>query len=292
MVRKASIFRDEPPALRAGIEATEEQRTFRAGIPIPEGAGDVSWEIAANVDCLVASVPQPRCRIVHMHGGGYFCGSAAHYAEFATRLAQAIEAEIWVPDYCLAPENPFPAAVRQMIAVIDVLADHPCPLPIFLSGDSAGGGLALALASIMRRPLPVAGILMLSPWVDMTITSDGYSRCAQSDLLFSQEAAENAAKWYLQGEDSRHPLASPLFADLSGLPPVTILVASDEVLADDALALANRMLVSGVQFQLVAVPGVAHVWPVLNPDSVASIDADRTLRHFVDLALEGRQPLR
>lgn len=288
MASKASIFRDEPPALRTGVEATDEQHAFRAEIPIPEGAGDVSWEIVANVDCLVASMPQPRCRIVHMHGGGYFCGSAAHYAEFATRLAQAIEAEIWVPDYCLAPESPFPAAVREMIAVLDVLADDNCPLPVFLSGDSAGGGLALALASIMRRPLPVAGILMLSPWVDMTVTSDSYSRCAQSDMLFSREAAENAAKWYLQGEDPRHPLASPLFADLSGLPPVTILVASDEVLADDARALANRMLMTGVPFQLVAVPGVAHVWPVLDPDSVASIHGVMTLRHFVDLALEGR----
>lgn len=290
MASKASIFREEPPALRAGIEATEEQRAFRAGIPIPDGAGDVSWEIVANVDCLVASVPEPRCRIVHMHGGGYFCGSAEHYGEFATRLAQAVEAEIWVPDYCLAPENPFPAAVRQMIAVMEVLADDTCPLPIFLSGDSAGGGLALALASIMRRPVAVAGILMLSPWVDLTVTSDGYSRCAQSDMLFSREAAENAAKWYLQGEDPQHPLASPLFADLSGLPPVTILVASDEVLAEDALALANRMLVTGVQFQLVAVPGVAHVWPVLEPGSASSMHAVMTLRHFVDLALEGHQP--
>lgn len=289
MVSKASMFRDKPPVRRPGVEATDDLRGFRAGIPIPDGASGVSMEVVANVDCLLASVPKPRCRIVHMHGGGYFCGSAAHYGEFATRLSQVIKAEIWVPDYCLAPEFPFPAAIHQMMTVIEALADDPRSLPVFLSGDSAGGGLALALASIMRRPLAVAGIMMLSPWLDLTVTSDGYTRCAQSDMLFSREAAENAAKWYLQGEDPRHPLASPLFADLSGLPPVAILVASDEVLAEDALALARRMLVTGVQFQMIAVPGVAHVWPVLEPGSVASIHGVMTLRHFVDFALEEHQ---
>lgn len=286
MVTQISVFQGEPPALRSGHEATDELRRFREGIPIPDGATDVRLETVAGVTCLVARVPHPRCRIIHMHGGGYFCGSAAHYGEFATRVAHAIGAEVWVPDYCLAPENPFPAAIHEMTAVVDALVADPLSLPAFLSGDSAGGGLALALASMMQRPVPIAGILLLSPWLDLTVTSDGYTRCAQSDALFSKEAADNAARCYLQGENPAHPLASPLFGNLGGLPSVTMLVASQEVLAEDSLALAARLLVEGVQFQLVAAPGVSHVWPVLDPHSIPSRHAIQTLGLAIGMALE------
>ncbi|MDR7157308.1 acetyl esterase/lipase [Sphingobium xenophagum] len=286
VVTQASVFCGGIPALRAGHEAAEELQEFRQTIPIPVGATDFRPETISGVRCLVSTALHPRCRIIHMHGGGYVCGSPTHYGEFATRLARVIGAEVWVPDYSLAPENPFPAAIHEMMSVVNALVSDPTCLPVFLSGDSAGGGLALTLASIMRRPVPIAGILLLSPWLDLTISSDGFSRCATSDPMFSKEAAENAARCYLQGEDPAHPLASPLFADLSGLPAVTILVASQEVLAEDSLALVARLLAEGVHFQLVAAPEVSHIWPVLEPHLLPSVHAIQILDHAVSMALD------
>jgi len=276
----SGLFRELPPPLRPGRPASDEQRERRAMTPPPPLPAGARFETVAGTPCLVAAGEKPVCRVIHMHGGAYYLGSAALWGDFASRYAAAAEAEVWVPDYPLAPEHPFPAALHAMIAVIEALVAADPTVPLFLSGDSAGGGLALALATLMRRPLPFAGIVLFSPWLDLTVTSAGYARCAETDTMFSEASARKGVDAYLQGADPHHPLASPLFADIAGLPELTLMISTDEVLADEAMSLAQRLLHARVPFQLHAVPGVPHVWPMLAPGSVHSGRALATLGHL------------
>ena len=216
--------------------------------------------------------------LLYFHGGGYRLGSAASYRAYGSHLARACSARVLLVDYRLAPEHPFPAAVDDaLVAYRWVLGQQPSPRRIVVGGDSAGGGLAAALALRTRdegMPLP-AGVICLSPWADLTNTAGSYTRCAESDALFSKLSADEAAGLYLDGADPAHPLASPLRGDWRGLPPLFIQASECEVLTDDATGLASNARGAGVDVELRLYADMPHVWQVhypIFPEAVQAVD--------------------
>lgn len=215
--------------------------------------------------------------ILWLHGGGYTSGSAASHRELVARIALSAGARVAVPEYRLAPEAPFPAAVDDAVdAWRALIADNP-PDRIVIGGDSAGGGLALALLLRARDeglPLPAAAVLV-SPWVDLTATAASIDAhrdldwCSRRSMILQRDA-------YLQGRDPREPLASPLFAQLHGLPPLLVQVGTAEMLLDDAIGLARRAQEAGVEVELQRYDDMPHVWHVLaaiEPAAQRAIDA-------------------
>lgn len=242
-------------------------------------AGVTVRELGTSDGSLVCEVPTPTMTVLYLHGGGYRFGSAALAVPFASRVAAAAGVRVVCAEYRLAPEHPFPAALHDCARVYEHLNDGS----IVVLGDSAGGGLGAALSLAARQaqvPLPRAQIL-LSPWVDLECATATYESRADSDEVFSRSAALDAAAMYCQGHDRRDPLVSPLFADLTGLPPTLLLAAGDEVLLGDSLALAERLALAGAPVQLIVEPGLQHVWPILWPELPQSEQALSVIAAFL-----------
>jgi len=230
--------------------------------PVPD---EVKWEpvTAGQVACEWVHGPTDRGgqALVYLHGGCYVFGSAATYRELIGRLSLATGMWVLAPDYRLAPEDPFPAAVDDALAAYRWLLGAGIePGRIVISGDSAGGGLALATLLALRdagERLPAAAVL-LSPWTDLTCSGDSYVTRAESDPLFTRETLIHLAGQYLAGADPTSVLASPINADLKGLPPLLVHVGSDEVLLDDATELAERARAGGLDVELKVWDGMWH----------------------------------
>jgi epsilon-lactone hydrolase len=201
--------------------------------------------------------------VLYLHGGGYAIGSPKSHRHLAAAIAKAAGARALLIDYRRAPEQPFPAAVDDAVAGYRwLLATGQAAERIVVAGDSAGGGLTVAMLVALRdagAPLPAAGVC-ISPWVDLTCSGGTYQTKAASDPIVTREGVARMASWYLAGADPRTPLASPLHADLRGLPPLLIHVGSDEVLLDDARQLAARARAAGVEATLDVWPEMIHVW--------------------------------
>jgi acetyl esterase/lipase len=222
--------------------------------------------------------------LLYFHGGGYRIGSAFAWRAYASRLAAACRARVWLADYRLAPEHPFPAAVEDALrAYRALLARGETPGRIVLAGDSAGGGLAAAaLVSLAREKLPLpAGAACLSPWADLTNRAASYRTRAHTDKLFGHAQAEAAAELYLAGRPADDPLASPLFADWAGMPPLLIHAGDAEVLLDDATTLAARARSAGVDVHLSVYPEMPHVWHLAYPAFPEAVRAVEELAAFV-----------
>lgn len=201
--------------------------------------------------------------ILYLHGGGYSSGSINSHRSLAGEIAHAAQSQALIIDYRLTPEHPFPAAVEDALKAYRwLLQGGTIPEKIVLAGDSAGGGLALALLIALREnniALP-AGAVCLSPWTDLTCNSDSLVTNANLDLVLNPAGLKPAAELYLAGDDPRTPLASPLFADLSGLPPLLIQVGSDEILLSDATSVTERAKRAGVEVTLEVWENMQHVW--------------------------------
>ena len=217
--------------------------------------------------------------VLYLHGGGYCIGSPRSHRHLAAAIGAAATATVVLPDYRLAPEHPFPAAVDDAVAVYRaLLAEGIAPSRIVVAGDSAGGGLTVATLIALRDagvPLPAAGVC-LSPWVDLTCSARSYETRASADPIVRRESVGEMARAYLAGRDPRTPLASPLFADLSGLPPLLVQVGSDEVLVDDAAQLAERAKAAGVPTTLEVWDAMVHVWPwflTMLDEAATAVDA-------------------
>lgn len=203
--------------------------------------------------------------LLYLHGGGYTIGSALAYRELSTQLAKAAGVGLFTLDYRLAPEHPFPAAVEDAVAAYHGLldlgfrADH-----ITVAGDSAGGGLTLALLLELRDagiPLPARAAL-LSPWLDLTLSGRSIRTKAAADASLDAPGLQAAATHYLAGLPAEAPPASPLFAELAGLPPLLLEVGEAEILLSDSVRLAKRAAEAGVDVTLHVWPGMPHVWPL------------------------------
>jgi epsilon-lactone hydrolase len=206
--------------------------------------------------------------LLYLHGGGFIAGSPAVYRHLAWRIARAAGAQVLSPDYRLAPEHPFPAALDDALAAYGwLLAEGVEPHQIAVVGDSAGGGLAFSLVLRLRdenRPLPAA-VAALSPWTDLALTGMSLHRNAKSDPMLDVTELPGVARSYLAGVDPRHPWASPLYGDFAGLPPALIQVGSDEILHDDAARLAARLDAAGGVAKLEIWPRMPHVWHLFAP---------------------------
>ncbi len=208
----------------------------------------------------------PERVVLYVHGGAFYSGSVPGARPVAGNIALAGNARVLTIGYRLTPEHPFPAALDDtLIAYEWLLASGTSPEAIVLVGNSAGGTLVLALLVQLRdhgKPLP-RGAVCLSPTTDLTMSGDTWTLNAQNDLLLDAEKVRAAIDLYLHGADPRAPLASPLYADLHALPPLLILVGSDERLLSDATRLATKARAAGVTVTLEVADRMQHGWHVL-----------------------------
>lgn len=206
--------------------------------------------------------------MLYCHGGGYYFCSPHSHRSLTFGLAARTGARTFSLDYRLAPEHPFPAALDDALAAYrQLLADGTPPESLVVAGDSAGGGLALALLVALRdasEPLPAAAVLF-SPWTDLAATGATLVTNDGADPMFCGASIGRAAKFYVGDSDPRHPHLSPLYADLSGLPPLLILAASTEVLLDDARRVAEKARAAAVDVEFEVWPKVPHAWPLFAP---------------------------
>jgi len=205
--------------------------------------------------------------LLYLHGGGYFgCSAESHRPITVSFAMQGFR--VYAPDYRLAPENPFPAAIDDATSAYRaLLAAGHSPQRLVVAGDSAGGGLALSLMLALRAaslPLPAA-VALFSPWTDLAATGDSVRTNARRCAMFNGPDIGPSARYYLGKTDPRNPLASPLYADLSGLPPLLIHVGADEVLRDDSTRLAERARAAGVPVEIKIWPVVPHAWQLAAP---------------------------
>jgi acetyl esterase/lipase len=198
-----------------------------------------------------------------IHGGGYYRGTVATSRSPAAELSAVCGARTLSVDYRLAPEHPFPAAVDDVVAGYLWLLEQGIDAKrIVVGGISAGGGLTVALLLALKKsgdPLP-AGAVPLSPWLDLTQGGTSFRSKAAEDPIISKAYLDRMAGYYLAGQDPNHPLASPLFGDLKGLPPLLIQVGTAETLLDDSTAFARRAKEAGVDVRLEEWEGLVHGW--------------------------------
>jgi monoterpene epsilon-lactone hydrolase len=228
---------------------------------------DITWESvdAAGVpaEWVVPDDGEVGRAVVYLHGGGYATGSVESSRALSSHLARATRARLLAVDYRLAPEHPFPAALDDAITAyrFAVTSGH-APEAIALCGDSSGGGLVLATLVALRdrgEPMPGAAVCM-SPWTDLTLSGSSIHSNGETDPMVSASTLAMMADAYLGEVDRRSPTASPLFAELAGLPPLLLQVGSGELLADDSIRFAERAEAAGVDVTLELWDDVFHVW--------------------------------
>lgn len=206
--------------------------------------------------------------VLYLHGGGYIIGSPRTHRPLMAELSQASKGRVLGLDYRLAPEHPFPAPVEDSVASYRWLLNEGYdPARIAVAGDSAGGGLTVAMmvqARYLGLPMPGAAVC-ISPWVDMEGLGESMETRAEADPMVGKENLMISAKTYLGGSNPRAPLAAPLYADLRGLPPMLIQVGDAEVLLDDSTRLAGIAREAGVEVEMDVWDDMIHVWHLFAP---------------------------
>lgn len=253
----------------APVPIAERRAAVEQGLAILPVAADVSVEDvdAGGVPCEWVSAPGARTdrTILYLHGGAYTICSPRTHRGLTSSLSREVGVRVLVADYRLAPENPFPAAVEDAVSVYRWLIEGgTSPENIAVVGDSAGGGLTVATLVALRDreiPLPVAAVT-ISPWADLEMTGESMTTKADVDPMITRERLKESADAYLNGVDARDPLASPLYADLTGLPPLFIHVGGRETLLDDSSRLEERARAAGVDVTLEIEDEMIHVWHV------------------------------
>jgi acetyl esterase/lipase len=238
-------------------------------VPIPADVRQTPRKVG-GIDGLEVTTPgaDPDHVILYFHGGVYVIGSARTSVALVSDLARRTGATAITLDYRLAPEHPYPAAVDDAQAAYEGLLDSGvAPGRIALAGESAGAGLAVATLLRLKdagRPLPACALLM-SPYADLTLSGETLAEKAAVDPLLSPVGLSLRVPDYVADADSSDPLISPIFGDLTGLPPLLIQVGSHEVLLSDALRLAERAAIADVPVTLEVTPGVPHVFQAYAP---------------------------
>jgi len=252
--------------LRWRIEARKQYDALMEGV---SPRGDVTFESdtvggVAGLWVHPAS-SRPDEALLHLHGGWFNAGSARAYRHLVGHIAARAGARTFVPDYRLAPEHPFPAAVDDVLATYRGMEESGIRR-IAITGDSAGGNLALVLAScVAEKAVPATAILVgaavLSPVTDLTLSGATYETRAEADPYFTRQQVAELVRSYLGSADATDPLASPLQGRLSGLPPIRIHVGDDEVLLDDSRRYVERAIAAGVDARLEVWTGMPHGFP-------------------------------
>jgi epsilon-lactone hydrolase len=248
------------PASRANYDALIEQTP---------AAEHVNFE-AASINAVSGWWCRPQnitdaCAVLYFHGGGYVMGSGAAYRNYCSQIAQRVGAAVFVVDYGLAPEHPFPKALNDVEVAYRGLENAGFS-KLVIAGDSAGGGLALSLIQLFSQKTshgsparPLGGVL-LSPWTDLSLSGMSLDSRAEADPILSRESLDEAARQYLGNRDRRDRKASPLFGEFTGLPPILIQVGEDEILLDDARRTAEAIRAQGGDVRLDVWQGMTHVF--------------------------------
>ncbi len=259
------------------------ERMSGGTVQLPAGMQAETVATAGIVaDWLIPADAAPDRAMLYLHGGAYTLGSRRSHRSLVANLAQASAMRALLPEYRLAPEHPYPAAVDDATAVYRWMLTQGIPSRgIVVAGDSAGGGLTLALLLALRDagdPLPAAAVL-LSPWTDLAGTGKSAVERADRDPWLSGAGLAAAGQVYAGAHDVREPLISPVYADLHGLPPLLIQVGSDEVLYDDASRVVEKVRATGGAVDFVEWDGMWHVFQSLGDflpearDAIAQIGA-------------------
>jgi len=226
--------------------------------------------------------------VLHLHGGGYVTGGINSHQAMCVLQAQTLKLKILLPEYRLAPEHPFPAALDDALMTYRwLLARGYKSSDIILSGDSAGGGLALATVLSLRNnkePLP-AIVICMSPWADLTLTNQSHITNAEAESILTMDTLKEWSLTYTAENNLRNPLVSPVYADFHNFPPLLIQVGSDEILLDDARILADKAKTDGVDVTIKIWDGMFHVWPALGDLIPESKKAFEEVKQFVDVQL-------
>jgi monoterpene epsilon-lactone hydrolase len=235
--------------------------------------------------------PPPRMEggrtILYLHGGYYVFGSIHSHRNLAGNIAAGARARALIIAYRLGPEHPFPAAPEDALTAYRwLLAQDRRPHQITLVGDSAGGGLVLALLLSLRdrgEPLPAAAVC-LSPVTDLTLSGESWKTNDRKDAVIERQVAEEARSMYVARTNPCEPLCSPLFADLHGLPPLLIQVGSDEVFLSDSTCFAEHARAAGVDVTLEVWRGMQHVWQYSAPFVPEARQAINRIGEFIKAA--------
>jgi len=231
--------------------------------------------------------PRKGAAILHVHGGWFNLGTARAYRNFVGHIASSAGAAAFIPDYRLAPEHPFPAAVTDVQACYRGLVDQGIG-KIAVVGDSAGGNLALVLLSIDKSPV---GAVAISPVTDLALTGASYATRAAADPYFTKPQIAGLVASYLGPTDPQNPLASPLYGDLSGLPPIRVHVGDDEVLLDDARRYVERAALAGVDAELDIWMGMPHGFVTAVREFEAARQALKAIGAFLTAAFNKERDL-
>ena len=269
-------------AFAAVSDVNEQRRQLRELLSAQPLPADVTVTEAALGGVRTAEITvdgiEPRHIVMYFHGGVYVMGDAFLAADLASQVGRRTEAKVISVDYRLAPEHPYPAAVDDALAAYEALLQNgTAPSDVAFAGESAGGGLAVATLVNARDhglPLPAAAFVM-SPYVDLTLAGATMETKREADPLLSPRDLQARVTDYTSGQNAALGLISPIFADLSGLPPLIIQVGTHEVLLDDAIRLARQAGTADVEVTLDITPGVPHVFQAYYPmldEAAAALD--------------------
>ncbi len=263
----------------------------RRALPVPRGVRRQPSTGSVIGEWLLPKHAEEGKVILYLHGGAYCFGSVETHRELAGQLAKLSRRKVFLLDYRLAPEHPFPAAHDDAMEAFGWLVNEGYrPEDIAVVGDSAGGNLALSLSLGLRdrgSALP-SRLVLLSPWTDLTCNAPVNHRHLRRDPMVDLEFAKKAAAQYAEKADPRHPLISPMFADLQGLPPMLIQVGSHEALRDEVLLFAAKARGANVPVELHVGKGMFHVWQAFSSVLAEARRANRQIANYLELELQAR----
>lgn len=261
---------------------------------LPMASGMVAAKVNAfgvPAEWIDAQSTRSDCAFLYLHGGGYFIGSCQSHRGFASHIAKACRSRLLLPEYRLAPENPFPAGLMDARATYRfLLAQGYPPERIIIGGESSGGGLTLALLQTLRdegMPMP-AGAVLLSAWTDLLGTGESMTSRAKQDPWLRPAGIKIVADRYRGGTPTNHPLVSPLYGDLREFPPLLIHAGDDEILLDDSTRLASKAAAAGVETTLKVWPGLWHAFHAFYPWVPEARQAHREIGEWVKLKTDSK----
>jgi len=280
----------DPLWVRANMGKPQAARRLMAratGAHFGRMAATGTWPGGETVVCpRAARLPHGDApALLYLHGGGFIACSPETHRPLVGSLVRRLGARAWVPQYRLAPEHPYPAALDDALGAYHYLLAEAGvnPARLVVAGDSAGGGLALSLMLAVRDrgwPLPAA-VVTYSPWTDMAATGPSLDENSERCAMFAGETIRRAAPLYVGAGNARDPLVSPLYGDFRGLPPLLVHASTDEVLRDDAVRVAERARAHGVAVELTLWQRVPHVWQFFAAVIPEARDSLERTRQFV-----------
>lgn len=291
--RVVAMFREAIPADRGGsLDGVRKgYERVLAQLPIREDAS-IAAASFGGVDGFWVRVPGSAedCIGVMLHGGGYVMGSAEGYRAFAAEVSRVTGARVFVPEYRLAPEHPFPAGLEDACHVLNAAVGEVGPESCFAIGDSAGGGLVISSLWEMHRtgaPLP-ACVVLVSALVDLTVSNPSFQERASIDPICAQAGSRRNAALYLDGKGpDEAPAAFPMLSDLGWIPSCLLLVGGAEVLRDDSHNLANKLEREGVNVVYHEYQDMIHVWPLFSSILAEGQQALEEIGAFVNAQMSG-----